>query len=58
MGGFKFIKDYYFIGKVIKAGTIAKIIDGEVLDSEGNWLFDLQSPISNEYGYQIISIIK
>lgn len=58
MGGFKFIKDYYFIGKVIKAGTIAKIIDNEVIDIEGNWLFYLESPIANEYGYQVISIIK
>lgn len=58
MGGFKFIKDYYFIGKVIKAGTIAKIIDGDVVDNEGNWLLNLDSPIAKEYGYQIISVIK
>lgn len=58
MGGFKFIKDYYFIGKVIKAGTIAKIVDNEVVDNEGNWLLNLDSPIAKEYGYQIISVIK
>lgn len=50
---FKFTSEYTYEGKTYEEGMELKIFNWEVINKDGEWIFDCDSPLANKYGIVI-----
>jgi hypothetical protein len=50
---FKFTSEYTYEGKSYKEGLEFRIVDWEVINNDGEWIFDCDSPLAKQHGIVI-----
>lgn len=47
---FKFTREYNYEEKSYDEGLELRIVDWEVINKDGEWIFDCDSPLAKQYG--------